>query len=171
MEQQVHLQDGRAWRAVVVSLFLPPRPAWRPAFLPGNQGVCSTEATSFLLPVAIAALNDTLREEVQRLKLVTGQAGTANGAQMMNYGPSSSSFGAGGPPQPQYPNSHAMQSMLAAHQLQQLQIHPQHHQLQPRPNLHHPQQQQQQQQVRGPAQNQPPKEREGGSDGNSTAPK
>ncbi|CAA7404545.1 unnamed protein product [Spirodela intermedia] len=121
------------------------------------------------------ALNDTLREEVQRLKLVTGQAGIANGAQMVNFGPSS--FGAG-PPQPPYPNSHAMQSMLAAHQMQQLQIHPQQHQLQqqPRPSLHHPQQQQQQlvspdMKVREPTQSQPQKEREGASDSNSTAPK
>ncbi|CAA6667735.1 unnamed protein product [Spirodela intermedia] len=121
------------------------------------------------------ALNDTLREEVQRLKLVTGQAGIVNGAQMVNFGPSS--FGAG-PPQPPYPNSHAMQSMLAAHQMQQLQIHPQQHQLQqqPRPSLHHPQQQQQQLvspdvKVREPTQSQPQKEREGASDSNSTAPK
>ncbi|KAL5998017.1 hypothetical protein ACLOJK_008951 [Asimina triloba] len=72
-------------------------------------------------------LNDALRDEVQRLKLVTGQA-MPNGGQMMNFG---SSFGAN----QYYNNSNkTMHTLLAAHQFQQLQIHPQ-------------QQQQQQQQL------------------------
>ncbi|KAJ6810954.1 putative transcription factor PosF21 [Iris pallida] len=64
------------------------------------------------------ALNDALREEVQRLKLATGQM-MPNGP-MMNFGPTS--YGAN---QQYYHHNQAMQSLLAAHQLQQLQIHPQ----------------------------------------------
>lgn len=66
----------------------------------------------------MAALNDALREEVQRLKLVTGQA-MPNGGQM-NYG---SQFG--GVTQQYYPQNNTMHTLLAAHQLQQLQIHSQ----------------------------------------------
>lgn len=82
------------------------------------------------------ALNDTLREEVQRLKLVTGQA-MPNGSQMMNLG---SSFGG---TQPFYShNHHTVQSLLAAQQLQQLQLHSQRQQ-QLHPSQHnHPQPQQ-----------------------------
>ncbi|XP_077227910.1 basic-leucine zipper (bZIP) transcription factor family protein isoform X1 [Tasmannia lanceolata] len=70
------------------------------------------------------ALNDALREEVQRLKLITGQA-VSNGGQMMNFG---SSFGAN---QQFYPhNNNAMHTLLAAQQLQQLQIRSQHQQQQ-----------------------------------------
>ncbi|KAK8934233.1 putative transcription factor PosF21 [Platanthera zijinensis] len=62
------------------------------------------------------ALNNALREEVQRLKLATGQ----NVAASMNFTPS---FGVN----PQFYNhNQAMQSLMAAHQLQQLQIHSQH---------------------------------------------
>ncbi|CAA7396648.1 unnamed protein product [Spirodela intermedia] len=82
------------------------------------------------------ALNDTLREEVQRLKLVTGQA-MPNGSQMMNLG---SSYG--GTQQFYSHNHHSVQSLLAAQQLQQLQLHSQRQQ-QLHPNQHsHPQPQQ-----------------------------
>ncbi|XP_020261469.1 probable transcription factor PosF21 [Asparagus officinalis] len=72
------------------------------------------------------ALNDALREEVQRLKVATGQM-MPNGP-MMNFG--QSSFG--GNQQFYHQNQNqSMQSLLAAHQLQQLQIRPQHqHQIQ-----------------------------------------
>ncbi|XP_010930253.1 probable transcription factor PosF21 [Elaeis guineensis] len=83
------------------------------------------------------ALNDALKEEVQRLKIATGQA--INGGQMMNFGPS---FGA---TQQYYHHNQAMQSLLAAQQLQQLQIHTQHQQ-QMHLQQHQPQVQQQQQQ-------------------------
>lgn len=77
------------------------------------------------------ALNDALREEVQRLKLATGQ-----NAPMMNFGPS---FGAN---QQFYNHNQAMQSLLATQQLQQLQIHSQ---LQHQHQLHPPHLLQQQQ--------------------------
>ncbi|XP_010268265.1 PREDICTED: probable transcription factor PosF21 [Nelumbo nucifera] len=80
------------------------------------------------------ALNEALRDEVQRLKLMTGQA-ISNGGTMMNYG---SAFGAN---QQFYPNNNAMHTLLAAHQFQQLQIHSQ------PPPQQLPQQQQQQQQL------------------------
>ncbi|WOL00902.1 hypothetical protein Cni_G09615 [Canna indica] len=73
------------------------------------------------------ALNDTLREEVQRLKIATGQAIT-NSGQMVNY--AQSSFGVN---QQYYHQNHAMQSLLAAHQLQQLHIHHSQHQHQGQP--------------------------------------
>ncbi|XP_078435239.1 basic-leucine zipper (bZIP) transcription factor family protein [Wolffia australiana] len=76
------------------------------------------------------ALNDTLRDEVQRLKVITGQS-MPNGSPMMNLG--SSSFGGG---QQFYPhNHHSVQSLLAAQQLQQLQLHSQ-RQLPPHPGQH-----------------------------------
>ncbi|XP_077225384.1 putative transcription factor PosF21 [Tasmannia lanceolata] len=94
------------------------------------------------------ALNDVLREEIQRLKLLAGQ-GSPNGGQMMNLG---SSFEAN---QQFYPHNNSMNTLLAAHQLQQLQIHshqqqhqqkspPQQHQQQRRqpPSLHQQWQQQ-----------------------------
>lgn len=67
----------------------------------------------------MAALNDALREEVQRLKLATGQA-IPNGGLTNSYG---SQFG--GATQQYYSHSSAMHTMLAAHQLQQLQLHAQ----------------------------------------------
>ncbi|CAL5026671.1 unnamed protein product [Urochloa decumbens] len=69
------------------------------------------------------ALNDRLRDEVQQLKIATGQV-NANIGKMGNFG--LSSFG--GNPQ-SFQRSH-MQSLLAAQQLQQLQIHSQHQQQQ-----------------------------------------
>uniref|UniRef100_J3MZ79 BZIP domain-containing protein n=1 Tax=Oryza brachyantha TaxID=4533 RepID=J3MZ79_ORYBR len=69
------------------------------------------------------ALNDTLKAEVQRLKVATGQMANGGGGMMMNFGAMSHQFGGGN--QQMFQNSQAMQSMLAAHQLQQLQIHPQ----------------------------------------------
>ncbi|XP_038984382.1 transcription factor RF2a-like [Phoenix dactylifera] len=85
------------------------------------------------------ALNDALREEVQRLKLATGQL-MPNGGPLMNFGPPL--FGSS---QQFYHHNQAMQSLLAAHQFQQLPIHPQHqqqlHPLQPlqQQQLHLPQ--------------------------------
>ncbi|CAA7026462.1 unnamed protein product [Microthlaspi erraticum] len=76
------------------------------------------------------ALNDALKEEVQHLKVATGQ-GASNGASMMNYG----SFGSN---QQFYPNN---QSMHTIQQFQLLQIHSQKQQQQ---QLQHQQQQQQQ---------------------------
>ncbi|CAJ1955538.1 unnamed protein product [Sphenostylis stenocarpa] len=64
------------------------------------------------------ALNDALKEEIQHLKILTGQAMPPNGGPMMNF----TSFGGG---QQFYPNNHAMHTLLAAQQFQQLQIHPQ----------------------------------------------
>ncbi|KAG5226397.1 transcription factor PosF [Salix suchowensis] len=73
------------------------------------------------------ALNDALKEEIQHLKVLTGQM--PNGGPMMNF----ASFGGG---QQLYPNNQSMHTFLAAQQFQQLQIHSQKQQ----------QQQQQQQQ-------------------------
>ena len=74
------------------------------------------------------ALNDALKEEIQHLKVLTGQA-MPNGGPMMNF----ASFGGG---QQFYPNNQAMHTVLTTQQFQQLQIHSQKQQ----------QQQQQQQQ-------------------------
>ncbi|KAJ1271709.1 hypothetical protein BS78_06G146900 [Paspalum vaginatum] len=65
------------------------------------------------------ALNDRLRDEIQQLKIATGQV-NPNIGKMGNFG--LSSFG--GNPQ-SYQRSH-IQSLLAAQQLQKLQIHSQH---------------------------------------------
>ena len=70
-----------------------------------------------------AALNDRLRDEIQQLKIATGQVNASIG-KMGNFGVSSF----GGNPQ-SYQRSH-IQSLLAAQQLQQLQIHSQHQQQQ-----------------------------------------
>ncbi|XP_057958074.1 probable transcription factor PosF21 [Malania oleifera] len=88
------------------------------------------------------ALNDALKEEIQHLKVLTGQT-IPNGGPMMNF----PTFGAN---QQFYPNNHAMHTLLTAQQFQQLQIHSQkqqqqQHQLQPH-QLHHLQHQQLQQQ-------------------------
>ncbi|GMH18204.1 hypothetical protein Nepgr_020045 [Nepenthes gracilis] len=88
------------------------------------------------------ALNDTLKEEIHHLKILTGQT-NLNGGPMMKF-PSSSYRGS----QPLYPSNQAMQTLLTAQQLQQLQIHsqnPQHqlHQLQQHAQQEQPQQQQQ----------------------------
>lgn len=83
------------------------------------------------------ALNNALGEEVQRLKIATGQA-IPNGGQIMNFG---ASFGA---THQYHHHNQAMQSLLAAQQLKQLQIHSQHQQ-QMHLQQHQPQLQQQQQ--------------------------
>ncbi|XP_019448266.1 PREDICTED: probable transcription factor PosF21 isoform X2 [Lupinus angustifolius] len=86
------------------------------------------------------ALNDALKEEIQHLKLLTGQAMPPNGRPMMNF----TSFGGG---QQFYPsNNHGTHTLLAAQQFQQLQIHPQQqqHQFQRQQQMHQQQQQQQQ---------------------------
>ena len=69
-------------------------------------------------PCLRAALNNRLRDEIQQLKIATGQV-NANIGKMGNFGVSSF----GGNPQ-SYQRSH-IQSLLAAQQLQQLQIHSQ----------------------------------------------
>lgn len=71
----------------------------------------------------LVALNDALRDEIQHLKVLTGQV-------VPNGGPINfASFGGG---QQFYPNNQAMHTLLAAQQFQQLQIHSQkqQHQLQ-----------------------------------------
>ncbi|KAK9997288.1 hypothetical protein SO802_021974 [Lithocarpus litseifolius] len=88
------------------------------------------------------ALNDALKEEIQHLKVLTGQA-MPNGGPMMNF----ASFGGG---QQFYPSNHAMHTVLTTQQFQQLQIHSQkqqqqQHQFQQH-QLHQLQQQQMQQQ-------------------------
>lgn len=80
------------------------------------------------------ALNEALKEEIQHLKVLTGQA-IPNGGPMMNFPPS---FGGN---QQFYPGNHAMHTLMAAQQFQQLQIHPQKQQ-QPQPHHHQFQQQQ-----------------------------
>ncbi|KAM3368333.1 hypothetical protein ACQJBY_016707 [Aegilops geniculata] len=90
------------------------------------------------------ALNDRLRDEVQQLKIATGQLNANNGS-LGNFG-GLSSYGIN--PQSYQRSQMQQQSLLAAQQLQQLQIHSQHQQ----PQMHLQQQrlgsvrQQQQQQ-------------------------
>ncbi|XP_044967006.1 transcription factor RF2a-like [Hordeum vulgare subsp. vulgare] len=83
------------------------------------------------------ALNDRLRDEVQQLKIATGQL-NANNGNLGNLG-GLSSYGLN--PQMSYQRrSQMQQSLLAAQQLQQLQIHS-HHQQQQQPQMHLQQQQ------------------------------
>nr|CAH67385.1 OSIGBa0159F11.9 [Oryza sativa] len=77
------------------------------------------------------ALNDRLRDEIQQLKVATGQV-NANCGKVGNFG--LSSFGGANPQG--YQRSH-IQSLLAAQQLQQLQIHSQHQQQQMHLQQHH----------------------------------
>ncbi|XP_052207558.1 probable transcription factor PosF21 [Diospyros lotus] len=124
------------------------------------------------------ALNEALKEEIQHLKMLTGQA-IPNGP-MMNF---PSSFGAN---QQFYPNNHAMHTLLTAQQFQQLQIHSQkqqhpfqQHQLHPfqQQQVQHqqqPQQEQQQQQtgdlkMRGSMPS--PSQKENSSDANASSSK
>ena len=118
------------------------------------------------------ALNNALKEEIQHLKVLTGQS-MPNGGPMMNFAP----FGAS---QQYYPNNHAMHTLQTAQQFQQLQIHPQKHQHQFPPHQLHQQQQQQEQQyqqqqqtvdmrVRGSMPS--PNQKDGSSDVSSTASK
>ena len=88
----------------------------------------------------VIALNDALKEEIQHLKVLTGQA-MPNGGPMMNF----ASFGGG---QQFYPNNQAMHTVLTTQQFQQLQIHSQkqQHQFQQQ-QLHQLQQQQMQQEL------------------------
>ncbi|XP_022878918.1 probable transcription factor PosF21 isoform X1 [Olea europaea var. sylvestris] len=73
------------------------------------------------------ALNDALKDEVQHLKVLTGQA-MPNSGPMLTF-PGCASFGSN---QRYYPNSRATHTMLTGQQLQQLQIRSQkqQHQLQ-----------------------------------------
>ncbi|XP_047334571.1 probable transcription factor PosF21 [Impatiens glandulifera] len=69
------------------------------------------------------ALNEALKDEIQHLKVVTGQAFVPNGGQMMmNYLPSPAFGGVG---QQFYNNNNNNNHLLAARQFQQLQIHSQ----------------------------------------------
>ena len=88
----------------------------------------------------VIALNDALKEEIQHLKVLTGQS-MPNGGPMMNF----ASFGAG---QQFYPNNNSMHTLLTTQQFQQLQIHSQkqQHQFQQQ-QLHQLQQQQMQQEL------------------------
>ncbi|KAK5841226.1 putative transcription factor PosF21 -like protein [Gossypium arboreum] len=60
------------------------------------------------------ALNEALKDEIQHLKVLTGQS-IPNGGPMMNY----ASYGVN---QQYYPNNQAMHTLLTAQQFQQLQI-------------------------------------------------
>lgn len=83
-----------------------------------------------------AALNEALKEEIQHLKVLTGQA-MPNGGPMLTF---PASYGAN---QQYHPGNHAMHTMLTAQQLQQLQIHSQkqQHQLLQQQQLQHQQEQ------------------------------
>ncbi|MBA0696204.1 hypothetical protein Goari_002779 [Gossypium aridum] len=114
----------------------------------------------------VDTLNDAMKEEIQHLKMLTVQP-MPNGGGMMNF----ASFGA---TQQYYPNNHAKQTLLAAQQFQQLQLHSQKHQHQHQhqfaPNqLHHQQEQTGEMRARGsmPSRNQ----KDSSSDVNSTASK
>ncbi|KAI3459781.1 hypothetical protein Pfo_016444 [Paulownia fortunei] len=82
------------------------------------------------------ALNDALKEEIQHLKVLTGQT-ISNGGPMMSV---PTSYGAN---QQYYTNNHAVHTLITAQQLQQLQLHSQkqQHQFQQH-QLHQFQQQQ-----------------------------
>jgi isochorismate synthase EntC len=81
-------------------------------------------------------LNEALKEEIQHLKVLTGQVAPS----ALNYG----SFGSN--QQQFYSNNQSMQTILAAKQFQQLQIHSQKQQQQQQQQQQQHQQQQQQQQ-------------------------
>ncbi|CAK9149359.1 unnamed protein product [Ilex paraguariensis] len=95
------------------------------------------------------ALNDALKEEIQHLKVLTGQT-IPSGGPMLNFSPS---FGAN---QQYYPNNQSMHTMLTAQQFKQLQIHSQKQQQQQQfqqQQMHQFQQQQLQQQQAGDLKN------------------
>ncbi|XAR54536.1 hypothetical protein NMG60_11029710 [Bertholletia excelsa] len=85
------------------------------------------------------ALNDALKEEIQHLKVLTGQTIPNGGGPMMNF---LSFFGANHHPFPT--NNHSMNTLLTAQQFQQLQIHSQKHQQQQQLQLNQFHQQHQQ---------------------------
>ncbi|KAL2506276.1 Basic-leucine zipper (bZIP) transcription factor family protein [Abeliophyllum distichum] len=89
------------------------------------------------------ALNEALKEEIQHLKVLTGQT-IPNSGPMLTF---PASYGAN---HQYYPNNHAMHTMLTAQQLQQLQIHSQkqQHQFQQHQLLQQQQFQHQQEQAR-----------------------
>ncbi|XP_075511985.1 putative transcription factor PosF21 [Primulina tabacum] len=84
------------------------------------------------------ALNDALKEEVQHLKVLTGQT-IPNGGPMLNF--PASTYGT---EKPYYSNNKAMHALLTAQQLQQLQLHSQKQQNQFQQHQMHQFQQQQQ---------------------------
>lgn len=87
------------------------------------------------------ALNDALKEEIQHLKVMTGQSLPNGGQPMMNFPPQA--FGANQPFYPNPPNMHTL--LTAQQQFQHLQIHSQKQQHQFQHQLHQFQQQQQHQ--------------------------
>lgn len=101
----------------------------------------------------LVALNDALKEEIQHLKVLTGQS-MPNGGPMMNY----ASFGGS---QQVYPNNH-MHTLLTTQQFQQLQIHSQKQQHQFQHHQLHQLQQQQMQQQQEQHQQQPPQQQQSG---------
>lgn len=87
----------------------------------------------------MTALNEALKEEIQHLKILTGQPMPNGRSMTTNF----ASFGAG---QQFYPNNQAVHTLLTAQQFQQLQIQSQQQQQQhfQYQQLHQLQQQQQQ---------------------------
>ncbi|MBA0856101.1 hypothetical protein Goshw_023385 [Gossypium schwendimanii] len=102
------------------------------------------------------ALNEALKDEIQHLKVLTGQS-IPNGGPMMNY----ASYGAN---QQYYPNNQAMHTLLTAQQFQQLQI-----QSQKQPHPFQPQHQTGDMGVRGPVPT--PNHKDASSDVSLTASK
>ncbi|MBA0827562.1 hypothetical protein Goarm_012334 [Gossypium armourianum] len=102
------------------------------------------------------ALNEALKDEIQHLKVLTGQS-IPNGGPMINY----ASYGAN---QQYYPNNQAMHTLLTAQQFQQLQI-----QSQKQPHPFQPQHQTGDMGVRGPVPT--PNHKDASSDVSLTASK
>lgn len=107
----------------------------------------------------LLALNNALKDEIQHLKVLTGQA-MPSGGPMMNFPP----YGSG---QQFYPNSQAMHTLLTAQQFQQLQMHSQkqqqqqHHLHQLQQQQKHIRQEQKQQQLRD---SMPPDQKDGNAE-------
>ena len=154
MEQQVHLQDGNIHLTPMIDGFCPVQHfvirstdlfLWIMLCLHACE---IEEHYSLVFSFLGAALNDTLKAEVQRLKVATGQVANGGGSMMMNFGAMPRPFGGN---QQMFQNSQGMQSMLATKQLQQLQLHSQPQQQTLRPQHQqqplHPRQVQQLQQA------------------------
>uniref|UniRef100_A0A7N0TLD9 BZIP domain-containing protein n=1 Tax=Kalanchoe fedtschenkoi TaxID=63787 RepID=A0A7N0TLD9_KALFE len=82
------------------------------------------------------ALNEALKEEIQHMKLLTGQA-MLNGGPVMNYPYGATQY---------YPNNQGMHTLMAAQQFQHIQIHAHKQQQQFQQLQHHPPRDQQQHQ-------------------------
>ena len=87
------------------------------------------------LLLSCAALNETLKDEIQHFKMLTGQA-MSNGGSMMNFPTSFTGS------QLFNPNNQAMHNLLTTQQFQQLQIHSQKQHQYQQHQLHQLQQQQ-----------------------------